>query len=343
MAWRIQDQVIEGEIDNREQGRITGWLRLTDGNVIQLDLLGNAAPDIAGTLIRLVNPQPQHKKVDGLLSQQRGQAGEFTASRKRREITVSPEVYQRLSAAERESVCRWTNCLYLEWYNASNGRVVVESAHFGIEVVDGPLWRLSPETPPFSPEGEKSFGLDGSFFKDDVDEETDEYGEDPEMDGPSSDPLAESEAEKLAAFIEKMQAAGERARKWKWMARSHPLVAACIKLARELAKHCPPPAHATPEHPFCEIIESIYSASRKLKGALGPHGKGEWPPDLIQAPLVLIFLKQASVCYEDALRALESIEESSLQPDSWCDRVADRIRDLRRETDRLTAEARRSL
>lgn len=351
MAWRIQDQVIEGEIDNREPGRITGWLRMTDGSVLHLDLSGNAAPDITGTLIRFENPGPEHRQVDGLLLDQRGYVGEFTASRKRREMTVSPEVYETLSAAEKESACRWTNCLYLEWLTSSNGRVVIESTQFLIEVVEGPLWRLPPISPPHMAEGAGGLSAPEDFFAESPDEtgeaagETDDFAEEPgmELDLPPPDPLSETDAEKLAAFIEKMQTAGERKRKWKWIARSHPLVAACIKLARELAKHCPPPANATPEHPFCEIVESIYSASRKLKGALGAHAKGEWPPDLIQAPLVLIFLQQAAVCFEDALRALESIEETALHPRNWCDRVSDRIQDLQHETERLTSEARDSL
>ena len=44
MAWRIHDNVIRGEIDNRELGKVRGklWLKGQEAPLV-LDLQGNAA------------------------------------------------------------------------------------------------------------------------------------------------------------------------------------------------------------------------------------------------------------------------------------------------------------
>src|SRR5207253_2511249 len=36
------------------------------------------------------------------------------------------------------------NCLYLEWFSETNGRVVIESADYQLQI-SAPEWRLSPE------------------------------------------------------------------------------------------------------------------------------------------------------------------------------------------------------
>ena len=49
MAWRIEDHIVRGEIDNRVRDRITGriWFVGRD-EPIELDLTGNAWRDVAG-------------------------------------------------------------------------------------------------------------------------------------------------------------------------------------------------------------------------------------------------------------------------------------------------------
>src|SRR6267378_8380733 len=66
MAWRIQDSVIRGEMDNRLKGRVRGklWLHGHD-EPVELDLAGNACPDLAGCLLTFKNPAktfPMRKK-----------------------------------------------------------------------------------------------------------------------------------------------------------------------------------------------------------------------------------------------------------------------------------------
>ena len=90
MAWRIHDSVIRGEIDNRERGRVRGKLWLAGlPEPAQLDLKGNAWPDLAGCLLTFENPgkaipQPH----DSLQLQQHGTIGDLTASRKVRVFDI---------------------------------------------------------------------------------------------------------------------------------------------------------------------------------------------------------------------------------------------------------------
>ena len=59
MAWRIDEAVIRGEIDNTVEGRTTGriWLAGRDEPLI-LTLVGDCWRDLAGTRLRFENPCP---------------------------------------------------------------------------------------------------------------------------------------------------------------------------------------------------------------------------------------------------------------------------------------------
>jgi len=147
MAWRIHDSVIRGEIDNRQRGVVRGRIWLMGlAQPVELDLKGNAAPDLAGCLLSFENPRektplPPDAQMAPL---QRGTIGDLTASRKVRVLDMPVvEAYTRkkkgLPVPE-----HLANCLYLEWYSTSNGRVVVESADYKL-TISPPSWRLSPE------------------------------------------------------------------------------------------------------------------------------------------------------------------------------------------------------
>ena len=147
MAWRIHDNVIRGEIDNRECGHVRGkvWLCGQPEPVI-LELKGNACGDLAGCLLTFENlgeaiPMPR----DGhLATEQRGTIGDLTASRKVRVMEIPmPEAYLRkkqgLPVPEHIA-----NSLYLEWFSEFNGRVVIESTDYKL-TISTPAWRLTPE------------------------------------------------------------------------------------------------------------------------------------------------------------------------------------------------------
>ncbi|HEX7617973.1 MAG TPA: hypothetical protein VF480_04550 [Verrucomicrobiae bacterium] len=146
MAWRIQDSVIRGEIDNRLKGRVCGklWVNGLD-EPVKLDLVGNACPDLAGCLLKFKNPakpSPMRSKP-GFNPLQRGKIGSLTASQKVRVFTISDEeAFEMIDRGEKPPT-RTANALYLEWFSEGNGRVVIESAGYEL-TISAPEWRLTP-------------------------------------------------------------------------------------------------------------------------------------------------------------------------------------------------------
>jgi hypothetical protein len=147
MAWRIQDSVIRGEIDNRVKGRVRGrlWLDGLAGPVM-LDLEGNACPDLAGCVLEFKNPAKTFpiRKQPAFAQLQRGKIGNLSASQKTRVFAVPDEdAFAMIDRGEKPPE-RIANALYLEWFSEGNGRVVIESADYQL-TISPPQWRLSPE------------------------------------------------------------------------------------------------------------------------------------------------------------------------------------------------------
>lgn len=147
MAFRIHESVVRGEIDNRVKGVVRGkiWVMERPEPVL-LELAGNACPDLAGCLLTFSNPLPPvaHPHLESLAAEQRGTIGDLTASRKVRVFDVPmPEAYLMCKRGEKPAE-HWANCLYLEWFSEHNGRVVIESADYHLEI-SAPEWRLTPE------------------------------------------------------------------------------------------------------------------------------------------------------------------------------------------------------
>ena len=145
MAYRIAQAVVRGELDNTVRGVVLGriWL-LGREEPLELELAGDCWRDLAGCRCTFVNPSPVADLPDGLFTEQRGDVGDITASRKVRvpEGPVDEWIRQRrmgLNPPEHAG-----NALYLEWYSERNGRVVIESSEFRIEV-SLPEWRMSRE------------------------------------------------------------------------------------------------------------------------------------------------------------------------------------------------------
>jgi PAS domain-containing protein len=146
MAWRIHDSVIRGEIDNRLKGRVRGelWLNGLD-EPVKLDLVGNACPDLAGCLLKFKNPAktfPMSKKPK-FNPVQRGKIGNLSASQKVRVFTIPDEEAFAMIDRGEKPLTRMANALYLEWFSEGNGRVVIESADYELNI-SAPEWRLTP-------------------------------------------------------------------------------------------------------------------------------------------------------------------------------------------------------
>ncbi|MEN9677426.1 MAG: hypothetical protein RIS76_3322 [Verrucomicrobiota bacterium] len=147
MAWRIHDSVLRGEIDNRIRGIVRGclWMHGVE-EPVRLELAGNACADLAGCALHFENPGPTTPlRQDVLLAaDQRGCVGDITASRKVRIFDVPiHEACEQLRRGEKPPE-HLANCLYLEWFSTANGRMVVESADYRLEL-SAPEWRLDAQ------------------------------------------------------------------------------------------------------------------------------------------------------------------------------------------------------
>jgi hypothetical protein len=146
MAWRIAKSVVKGEIDNRARGTVTGkiWI-LGREEPLTFSLAGNCWRDLAGFRFSFTNPDPQPGDNTGLDAIQDGKVGDITASRKVRDVPME-DLEKLMSEPGENKGARWplVNCLYLEWYSNSNGRVVIESTKFKIELGEQ-AWTLDEE------------------------------------------------------------------------------------------------------------------------------------------------------------------------------------------------------
>ena len=92
MAWRPYENLINGELDNRTPGRVSGWMRFfrtgRQSLKVNFDLIGDFHEDIRGKVIRLSNPNPSDRStelgrgktyMDGFGSMHRGEVGDITA------------------------------------------------------------------------------------------------------------------------------------------------------------------------------------------------------------------------------------------------------------------------
>lgn len=141
MAWRFDKCVTHGEIDNTVQGRVTGklWLLGREQPMI-LDLAGDAWPDLAGCRLTFVNPNPlsQPQYDEGLSMHQTGSVGDITASMKLKKLLVPEEEWMKALEEKRFHEVPWvlSNSLYLEWFSDRNGRVVIQTTDYKLEVSD---------------------------------------------------------------------------------------------------------------------------------------------------------------------------------------------------------------
>ena len=147
MAWRIQDSVIRGEIDNRTKGVVRGriWLQGIAEPIV-LELTGNAHADLAGCLLRFENPLPPiPMRTNAELNPlQCGRIGDLTASRKVRVFDIPfAEACAMMKRGEKPPE-HIANSLYLEWFSETNGRVVIEGADWKVDI-SAPAWRLTPD------------------------------------------------------------------------------------------------------------------------------------------------------------------------------------------------------
>lgn len=230
MAWRIDEQVVRGEIDNRGRGRVVARLWLVGQTApVELSLRGNGWRDVAGRKLEFVNPRPQKGEGPSLALRQEGVIGDYTASRKVKVPEVSAEELLELCQQKKPFPWHWGNCLYFEWYSEVNGRVVLETASFQLTVSDVAAWEMTAEEEQEQREENSRAALDfikqlGDAFSaarplidslEGLDGETREEGTGHEAaESVVERPMTEAEAEALQAetdrFIDRVQARLDR-------------------------------------------------------------------------------------------------------------------------------------
>lgn len=199
MAIRLDKAIIRGEITNETQGRVTGriWL-LGKAEPIELNLLGNCLRDLAGCSLKFENPVPRHDPaVNIVAAQQNGMVGDMTASRKTRIPTVSDEEILDYVEAGLPIPTRVANCLYLEWFSELNGRMVIESTEFKLEITT-PEWSMTAQEDRLqTKESQANFHayLDAITGGPDVEEDEDEEDYAEEEEEGDDDFISESEDE----------------------------------------------------------------------------------------------------------------------------------------------------
>ncbi len=121
MAWRPTSYLIEGELDNTQPGRVTGWLQFARmRDKVVLDLAGDFHRDIRGTKVLLTGVAcPEGAAfLRGFSCLQTGKAGDMTAGLPPRDYGYKP-------------------CF--EWYSRENGRVLLEPQLRQLRFVGKPL------------------------------------------------------------------------------------------------------------------------------------------------------------------------------------------------------------
>src|SRR5947208_9433484 len=92
MAWRPNENLIDGELSNRIPGKVTGWMRFFRRQMqslrVAFDLEGDFHEDIRGSDILLMNGKPTDRNIslerdgtymEGFDPAQRGTVGDMTA------------------------------------------------------------------------------------------------------------------------------------------------------------------------------------------------------------------------------------------------------------------------
>jgi hypothetical protein len=144
MAWRIDELVICGEIDNRRRGRVTGSIWLAGHpEPVQLELRGNCWRDLAGCSLGFTNPVPRLGGLVCISTLQTGVVGDITASRKVRVPDLSKEKLAGHYQGRQPFPWHLGNALHLEWFSDRNGRVVIETSAFELKISGEPVWAMS--------------------------------------------------------------------------------------------------------------------------------------------------------------------------------------------------------
>jgi len=140
MAWRPTQYLIEGLLDNKAPGKVTGWMSFAGiKEKVTFNLEGNFHRDIRGAKIHFTGDAYEDSLdidsdgyFDGFARHQTGKVGDITAG-------LPP--------------CDYGSSPYIEWFGQENGREVIELEPAQVEVIGKPIPAI--ESDPISREEQK--------------------------------------------------------------------------------------------------------------------------------------------------------------------------------------------
>lgn len=143
MAWRIEEAVTHGVIDNTAEGRTSGRIWLAGrSDPLELLLDGDCWRDLAGTRLHFKNPRPKEcREAVQLDARQEGIVGDMTASRRSKISLMDEGGAHHADDMNENPPFEWRNTLYLEWFSRGNGRVLIESSSFELHI-SGHEWEM---------------------------------------------------------------------------------------------------------------------------------------------------------------------------------------------------------
>ncbi len=131
MAWRPNEQLIEGVLDNTVPNKVTGYMLFAGMKErVLFDLSGNFHRDIRGSKVELkgsgesVDIEKSAGYMEGFSAIQKGKAGDMTAGKEPVDYVDYP---------------------YFEWYSEANGRVVLELEPEQVELLTKPIPTLESD------------------------------------------------------------------------------------------------------------------------------------------------------------------------------------------------------
>ncbi len=125
MAWRPTEHLIEGELDNTNPGKVTGWMRFAGmTEKVIFDLQGNFHRDIRGAKIHLTGEGQADDP----------EAGSYMASFSPRQTGEVGDITAGLPPADYVA-----GYCYVEWFSEENGRVVIELSQDQVKVIGRPI------------------------------------------------------------------------------------------------------------------------------------------------------------------------------------------------------------
>lgn len=135
MAWRPNQYLIEGQLDNTINGKIVGYMKFYGlEKDIQFNLDGNFHRDIRGAKIRFSNDEYKDVKLEDAKNYmgcfsilQTGKAGDITSGNPSGTDADGKPTYEYVKYG------------YIEWYSDDNGRCVLELESSQIEILSKPI------------------------------------------------------------------------------------------------------------------------------------------------------------------------------------------------------------